>query len=141
MAKEIIKPDLWLVAIDETDHLSDKAKNEAGKVWGLYIVDASVHTYICSYMPMLGLYHLGFVAKNDISDDLQFDLDSSCDPFDYFGRYVLNTDLKENVTADHVADFPGHDDQAEYDEWVSDIADYYRCNVTYPKNLWKELTA
>jgi hypothetical protein len=139
-----VKPEIWLVAIEDTDFLSENARAQIGRLWGLYIVDASMHIHICSLTPSLALWHVGMVTGNEITEDLESlkaDLLASYEIMDYWGRSVLNTPLKENVTAVHLADFPGYDDRGDYDEWINDIADHYRYNVHYPIELWKLLNS
>lgn len=126
---ETVKPDLWIVGIDETEYWREDYRERCGKIGSFYLVDASVYTYICSFTPMLWLRYIDFTTAKQIDDELYDEvLMSLCrsEQSDYYGLGVLNTKYKENVTKYHLEDFPGYDDPEAYDEWFNDIVEYYR---------------
>lgn len=127
---ETVKPDLWLVAVDETEFFTDEYKKIGGKIAAIYLVDASVHTHICSFTPSLFLHYIDFATSRYLSDE---DYDKFMEAFgetdsDYFGTGVMMNPHKLNITDLWLDEFPGYDDSDEYDEWIDDILENYRCN-------------
>lgn len=126
-----IKPDLWLIGIDETEYWQDEYKAKVGKIASLYLVDASQYTHLCSLTPSLWLRYVDFTTAKEL-DDTDYDEvmygNTSTEPSNYFGLHVLNTPHKLNVTEHHIGDFPGYDDKDEYDEWFDSIVEYYQGN-------------
>lgn len=56
--QELISPDFWLLKFDETEFWSDAVKAQVKRVWGIYLVDASMHTYCCESIPSYWLRHV-----------------------------------------------------------------------------------
>jgi hypothetical protein len=48
---KIPTPDFWLVKIDETDKWCDSLKSKVKRIWGIYLIDVTQHTYCCEMTP------------------------------------------------------------------------------------------
>lgn len=127
---ENVSPDLWLIAVDDTGCFPEAYQKMAGKVATIYLVDASVHTHLCSLTPSLWLRFVDFATAKWLKDeDYDKMREAYCDTdSDYFDVSVLQNKHKLNVTKYHIEDFPGYDDLEEYDEWINDIVEYYQGN-------------
>jgi hypothetical protein len=48
---KIPTPDFWLVKIDETDNWCESITSRVKRVWGVYLIDVTQHTFCCELSP------------------------------------------------------------------------------------------
>ena len=55
-----------IVAIDETCFLSDDAKKECGKYYGIYLYNPEEHVYCCEITPSYHMVSVGFETEKSL---------------------------------------------------------------------------
>jgi hypothetical protein len=127
-----LKPDIRIFVNDQTAYWRKDIAEQAGKILAVYVYDATVETYLCSFIPSYWCVQVETVIANDVSDELYDDIMAEGYDKDYFSRPCNTTSI--NHIAD-IEDFPGYDDKEEYDEWFNDIVEYLQCNSIYENLL------
>lgn len=119
-----VRTDFRLVALDTTEYWSDEIKTAAGRIIEVFVVNANLHTHICSLSPSLWLDPVDFWTKNDIDDDVWSDIQQWASDGDYYGLDVLNN---PNVKMGSDNFYHPKSDEL-YQERVEEILEHCRCN-------------
>lgn len=71
------KPEPHVVWIDETQHLSDSARDACGRLFTGYVYDATEATHCCELTPSYWLEAVSFETQNELPDALYEELQYS----------------------------------------------------------------
>lgn len=120
-----IKPDYWLVKLDEREYWREDIQSATTEIYGIYLVDRNLHVHICSATPSAELW---FIANDPVwleslSEEKRDELDDAVrsaydEPVSYtdardIDRHIekhpdlaqrLTIDLDEITTAQAAAD-------------------------------------
>ena len=64
-----IKPDIRVLKIDETDCWCEEMVKKTGRIFGIYVFDATVHVHCCEFTPSYELYFIESTTEKMLSDE------------------------------------------------------------------------
>jgi hypothetical protein len=117
---------LKVVVLDETQYWREDIAKEAGKLFGVYLYDASRGVYACELTPSHELWFLYTTSENPLSDELYEAIvegDSYTEPVSYMHCWRVKG-LK------HVAAREA-DPELSYEENIREAWEYYQGNCPF----------
>lgn len=133
-----MKTDWEIVAIDETQYWHEDIVAKAGKLYGIYLFDASRHTYCCELTPSYEVYFIETVyTKATDDEDLNMkvlEADAQSGPTCYFHCRVIDRMRPKWTHA-----FPEHNvecaTEEEWEEERESMLEYLRGNQYVPSGV------
>lgn len=65
----MLKPNIWCVIIEESAFWAEDIQEKAGRLFGVYLVDKNVNTYLCEMAPSYYLEFVETVTDNEVSEE------------------------------------------------------------------------
>ena len=132
--KKTIKPDLYAVKIDETQHWRDDIKEKAGKIWGVYLMDKSEITHLASLEGSYYLYWLYNIVENfeDFEENELSDIEyqnggNADDPNMYVSEHTKFNE-EDKVNWDETELEESIESEETYKELIDDVVEYLNGN-------------
>lgn len=135
-----ILPEICAVRIDETEFWSDDVREKVDKIYGIYLIDKSSHTHLCSATPSYAMYYMGFSIYSDKInreelEELEMEMMANdCSEWvTYMNCSNIDSMDAENFDFDFTVDHDDYDydNDRSYQEMINDMIGSYSENPTW----------
>ncbi len=145
MAEQLIAPDFWIVALDETEYWSDEIKAVVESVYGLYLYDTKRVVHAASLQGSYELWSIGVDVEfkegltdeerevwRGIIDEGWYQVSQEMAYYAAPGIDSVSSDYKVRIgdaglTGELGVEYDDYDDYEElYEEKIEELLDYYQ---------------